>query len=124
VTRHDETPTQTLTRLSTLQNSNLRKEHKMKMKIRLKPLIAALLAGGSLGAAQAAAVSSEADIRSEVRTIVIDGDVSVADGNANVFIAQSEPGSHKREIKVITSGKRVTIEGIGVLTGPAPFVTR
>ena len=27
-------------------------------------------------------------------------------------------------IKVITSGKRVTIEGIGVLTGPAPFVTR
>ncbi len=83
----------------------------MKMKIRLKPLIAALLAGGSLGAAQAAAVSSEADIRSEVRTIVIDGDVSIAgaDGNPAVVFAQSEPGSHKREVKVITGGKHVSL---------------
>jgi hypothetical protein len=27
-------------------------------------------------------------------------------------------------IKAITSGRRVTVEGGGVMTGPAPFLTR
>ena len=83
----------------------------MKNRTRLKPMIAALLACSGLGAAEAAAVSSEADMRSEVRTIVIDGDVSIAgaDGNPAVVFAQSEPGSYRREVKVITGGKHVSL---------------
>ena len=68
--------------------------------------VVAPLAAGVLPIAHAAAVSSAPEVRSEVRTVIIDGDSVVENGhgNAEVVIAQSGTGGNKKELKVITTG--------------------
>ena len=81
------------------------------MKFRFNTILAAILGTGSCCVAHAAAVTSQAEVRREIRTVIVDGDVTIENGHgaAEVVIAQSEPGSHRREVKVITSGQHFNL---------------
>ncbi|MBL8525640.1 MAG: hypothetical protein JNN20_18315 [Betaproteobacteria bacterium] len=76
------------------------------MKFRLNPMLTALIATGACGFANAAAVVSAPEVRTESRTVIVDSDVSIhnGQGHADVFITQSEPGSARKDVRVFTSG--------------------
>ncbi len=80
------------------------------MKFKFSPLTLALLATGAFPLAHAAAVTSAPEVRTEVRTVIIDGDTIIENGIANstaaeVVIAQNGAGNEKKEIRVITTGR-------------------
>ena len=82
------------------------------MKFRLSPILAAMLCTGSCIAGHAAAVAAGAslpEVASDLRTVIIDYDVVAgsASGTADVVIAQSAPGTRKKEVKIITSGQSI-----------------
>lgn len=76
------------------------------MKFRLNPILAAIVATGSFGIANAAAVVTPPEVRSEVRTVIVDSDVTIQNGQgtAEVFITQGEPGTQRKEVKIIAGG--------------------
>ncbi|MEO8102062.1 MAG: hypothetical protein ABI790_06020 [Betaproteobacteria bacterium] len=82
------------------------------MKFSLAPLLAAMLCSGSCSVSHAAAVAMDAapapDSRSEFRSVIIDSDVTIDNGQgaADLVIAQGTPGSQKKELKIITSGRQ------------------
>ncbi len=77
------------------------------MKSRINPLLALILMSGACGVAQAAVATLAPEVRSEVRTVIIDDDgvIDSSHGDAHVIIAQNASGTQKREVRVITSGQ-------------------
>jgi hypothetical protein len=75
------------------------------MKFKLNPILVAL-AAGTCGMANAAAVVSAPEVRTESRTVIVDSDVSIhnGQGHAEVFVTQGEPGGGKKDVRVFTSG--------------------
>ncbi|MEO8386533.1 MAG: hypothetical protein ABI583_14885, partial [Betaproteobacteria bacterium] len=86
------------------------------MKFRINPLHSALLAtfvmSGPCQFSQAAALDPTSERNNEVRAVIIDGHpvVESNQGTVDVFVAQSEPGSNKREVKVITTGRDFNVQ--------------
>ena len=76
----------------------------------LNPVLAGLLTAGAFGVGHAAtfsAITSTApETRSELRTVIIDGNTTLTEreGNADIVIAQGAADGQKREVRIVTRG--------------------